>query len=122
MAQNSFAMKGWAVTLVSAILLVAYEIAGWQYLLIALLPAFVFWGYDAFYLRRERLFICHYDFIRSQSKEDWQENPFSLDISPHKNTVNNWFKTCWSCSIAWLYLPMIFLILAVTFYTAYFID
>lgn len=116
MAQNSFTMKGWAVTLVSAILVVAREVAGWEYLLIALLPAFVFWGFDAFYLRRERLFRNLYDHARLQSDVEWQTDPFTLDIGPYSKNVKGWFRTCWSQSVVWLYSVMVLLIIGTTIY------
>ena len=51
MGRNSFAYKGWAVTLVSAIFALAAKEGNPQYLLIALLPSFAFWGLDGYYLR-----------------------------------------------------------------------
>ena len=117
MAQNSFMMKGWAVTLVSAILVVAHEVAGWEYLLVALLPALVFWGFDAFYLRRERLFIALYDVVRSQSDAEWNEDPFTFGTDTRADGVDGWFRVCRSRSVVWLYLPMVFLIVGMTVYT-----
>lgn len=118
MAQNSFTMRGWAVTLVSAILVVAHEIAGWEYLLIALLPAFLFWGFDAYYLRWERLFRKLYDKVRLQSETEWNADPFTLDAYALKKDVKSWFATCWASCISWLYIPLIVLIVTATLYTA----
>jgi hypothetical protein len=120
MAQNSFAMKGWAVTLVSAILVVGHEIAGWEYLLIALLPAFVFWGYDAYYLRQEKLFRMLYDEIRMQPDEVWKINRFTVDARHHSQATKSWFRMCRSSSVVWLYLPIVILIIFVTIYTAHY--
>lgn len=118
MAQNSFTMKGWAVTLVSAILVVAHEIGGWQYLLIALLPAFVFWGFDAYYLSLERMFRELYEEVRLQGETEWTKDPFRLDPYKMREKVDNWLDTCWSNCVVWLYLPMVILILLATIYTA----
>ena len=46
MSQNSFAIKGWAITLVSAILVVTHEFKDFRFVLIALLPAIVFWSLE----------------------------------------------------------------------------
>jgi len=118
MAQNSFVMKGWAVTLVSAILVVAHKVAGWEYLLVALLPTFVFWGFDAFYLRQERLFRSLYDAVRRMGPDTWENERFSLDPAPHSKGVSGWLRLCWSRSVVWLYGPMVLLIASVAFYTA----
>ncbi|WP_130411166.1 hypothetical protein [Fluviicoccus keumensis] len=61
MANNSFLVKGWSLTLVAAIFAVAAQGNTWGLVWTALLPAFVFWGLDAFYLRQERLFRHLYD-------------------------------------------------------------
>lgn len=118
MASNSFAIKGWTITLVSAILVVAHEIAGWPYLLIALIPAIVFWGLDAYYLRLERIFRKLYDTIRLQQYNEWGKDPFTFDISTMRNQVKNWFVTCWATCNWLLYVPLIITIAVVTLYTA----
>ncbi len=118
LAQNSFTIKGWAVALVSAILVVAHEIAGWPYLLIALLPAIVFWGFDAYYLRQEKLYRALHNVVRFQSQVDWEQNPFALDANLHSKDVKSWISICLCQTVAWLYIPMLLLIIAVTIYSA----
>jgi hypothetical protein len=56
LANNSFLLKGWSVTLVAAILALTVQDPGIYTMLIALFPALVFWGLDAFYLAQERHF------------------------------------------------------------------
>ncbi len=51
---NSFMIKGWAVTLVSAIF--ALSIENHKFSFIALFPILLFWWLDAFFLYQERLF------------------------------------------------------------------
>jgi hypothetical protein len=53
MGTNSFLVKGWAITLIVASLL----ITGSSYHhYVALLPWFLFWVYDAYFLRMEKLY------------------------------------------------------------------
>jgi hypothetical protein len=56
LAGNSFLIKGWAVTLVSAILGFALKDAGAtaQLAYLALVPILLFWGLDGYYLAAER--------------------------------------------------------------------
>lgn len=56
MAQNSFTIKGWAVTLVAALLALSNKDSDRGFALYALYPAIAFWGLDAYYLMQERLF------------------------------------------------------------------
>lgn len=51
---HSFMIKGWAVTLVSAIF--ALSIENHKFSFIALFPILLFWWLDAFFLYQERLF------------------------------------------------------------------
>lgn len=56
MASNSFALKGWAVTLVAGIFALASKETDKIYFLIAYAPIAFFWFLDSFYLLQERLF------------------------------------------------------------------
>ena len=50
MANNSFMLKGWAVTLVAGIFVLAGKDTDKLYFLVAYIPAIVFWVLDAYYL------------------------------------------------------------------------
>jgi hypothetical protein len=60
MANNSFLIKGWAVTLVVISLL--FRGAYYHYL-IALIPWGIFWIYDAYFLRLEKLYRELYNWL-----------------------------------------------------------
>lgn len=69
MAKNSFALKGWAVTLVAGIFALASKDADKLFCLIAYAPILVFWGLDAYYLLQERLYRTLYNKVRVMSEE-----------------------------------------------------
>jgi len=69
MAQNSFALKGWVVTLISGIFLLATKDANSLFFLIAYVPIFLFWIIDSYYLQLERKFRKKYDLIRKLTIE-----------------------------------------------------
>ena len=50
MANNSFMLKGWAVTLVAGIFALAGKDTDKLYFLVTYVPVLVFWGLDAYYL------------------------------------------------------------------------
>ena len=61
MNSNSFAIKGWMVTIVSALLALYANSNNEIFMFIAIVPTFIFWLLDAFYLAQERRFRCLYD-------------------------------------------------------------
>ncbi|HWM26259.1 MAG TPA: hypothetical protein VNP98_15700 [Chthoniobacterales bacterium] len=56
MASNSFLIKGWSVTLGTAVLGFSVKENNWAMALVALIPTGSFWALDAYYLGLERLF------------------------------------------------------------------
>ena len=66
MANNSFVIKGWCVTLVAGLLALSAKDSNHTLVFIAYLPLLMMWGMDAFYLRQERLYRQLYDECRAQ--------------------------------------------------------
>jgi hypothetical protein len=75
---NSFLMKGWALTVVSAILGFAVSAASRGMSLVALATIASFWVLDAYLLRHERLFRKLYDAV---SKRDTTVPRFSMSTA-----------------------------------------
>ena len=57
---NSFMIKGWAITICTVVFTVAGTWKEPVIALVALVPVFVFWVLDSFYLANERCFVCLY--------------------------------------------------------------
>lgn len=120
MAQNSFTIKSWAITLISAILVLAFTTDSCcRYLLVALIPTFTFWGLDAYYLRREILFRKLYDSVRITQVDNENLERFSMNTKSYETEVSTWWRTCWSETIVWLYAPITLIILITTFVCEY---
>lgn len=81
MASNSFALKGWAVTLVAALFALASKDANPIYYLITYIPILVFWGLDAYYLSQERKFRWLYNKVRKMAEDQIDFN-MSTAIKP----------------------------------------
>jgi hypothetical protein len=64
MGVNSFLLKGWSVTLISALFALSVSKATVSFVCIALLPCIVFWALDGYFLWQERLFRALYDDVR----------------------------------------------------------
>src|SRR5215207_8130177 len=78
MGNNSFLIKGWSITLVSAIFVIAFQSKDKIIAIWTLFPAIIFWLLDGFYLWQERLLRCLYDHVR---KLDEKKIDFSMDTS-----------------------------------------
>lgn len=80
MAQNSFMIKGWLITLVAVILALLPENVNTRGVcIIVFLITFCFWYLDAFYLRLERLYRWKYEWVIAKRCET---NEFCYDLNP----------------------------------------
>ena len=87
MAGNLFLLKGWSITLISALFALAAKDANQFYIVIAYFPLFIFWSLDGYFLSQERRFRALYDHVR---KLDESQIDFSMDTrlfaSDERNT------------------------------------
>ena len=56
LSQNSFLLKGWSVVLISALFALSAGDSNPAFIVLAYIPAFIFWGLDGYFLREERKF------------------------------------------------------------------
>lgn len=78
MATTSFLLKGWAITIVGALLALAFKEINRRYLCISAIVLLLFWLLDAIYLAQERNFVRLYDKVR-RLRDD--EVDFSMDAN-----------------------------------------
>lgn len=104
-AVNSFALKGWAVTLVAGIFALSSKDADKMYFLVAYIPIVVFWFLDAYYLLQERLFRSLYCKVRKLGES---EIDFSMDTSlpEFKLPQNNYLSCLISKTELGFYFPL----------------
>jgi hypothetical protein len=105
MSNNSFILKGWNVTISTAILALLVGIPNPLFIVIALFSSLAFWGLDAYYLREERLFrLLYEDLQRSMiTKKTKKIELFDLSTKKYELQVPSWFRTLWSKSILGLH-------------------
>lgn len=104
MANTSFIIKGWTLTLTTALLITSPAELKFVIHIIAILMIILFWNLDAFYLRQERLFRRLYDKVRIDPST---VEPFSMStkdvMKDEKNILGVMFsRTEWP-----LYLTLI---------------
>jgi hypothetical protein len=91
MATNSFLVKGWSVTLLSAIFAIAASKDGLhQIVWVGFVPLVMFWMLDGFFLRQERLYRKLWDRVRAQAQE--MPTDFSMDTSAVAADVQSWLQ------------------------------
>ena len=111
MASNSFRLKEWTVVLVSAILIFAAREDSGEAALIGLLPAAVFWGLDAYFLRRERLYRALYDHVRMLEPH---EIDLGMDTDMFAGKKLRWHRSLISRTLLPYYLAVAIAVVAVS--------
>lgn len=112
MANNSFLIKGWAMTLMSALIAFGKDsILGNMnnsYYLIMIIGVLIpFWILDAYYLRQERIFIRIYNQAIADPKALSRTR---FDLKPTSTAADRMIATMFSKSLFWFYVPFIVLI------------
>lgn len=105
MNQNSFQIKGWMITIVSALLALYARSEKKLYIFIAIVPAIVFWFLDAYYLQQERRFRGVYNDVADLSAENNRVNvrEFEMPIQKYKGGKYCYFRGLFSKTIFPLY-------------------
>jgi hypothetical protein len=99
MANNSFMLKGWLISLIAVVLalskdsLLTCDLK--LILLILCFPIIIFWYLDAFFLHREKCYRELYDWV-IKNRMSSTENLYSLDFRPHKKKVKSIFRVMFS--------------------------
>jgi hypothetical protein len=140
---NSFMIKGWTITIVTAILAYATNTKDANITLMALIPICMFWILDSIFLANERCFISLYNACiidnkltvenrhllrkyRVETAENKSSNskdskifivlPFSMNFIQFRQIKrNNWFNVAFSSTILWYYI-ILFVVTFVLFF------
>jgi len=111
MAQNSFMIKGWTITLVVA----TFLLKGTKlHVLIAFVPLVVFWFLDAYFLQQEKMYRKLYEWvINNRLKTD--EYLFNMNTDRFKDQVDSIKKVMFSITLKWFYGSLLILTIIYTF-------
>jgi hypothetical protein len=108
MASNSFLVKGWCITLVSAVFVLSGKDANTMFIAIAFFPVLMFWILDAYFLRQERLFRKLYDKVRTTNEDAID---FSMNTTPFTAEVASWLQVAFSQTLILFYGAIVVAIL-----------
>lgn len=112
MNSNSFMIKGWTITLISALFALAAKDASRPYVLIAYIPLPMFWLLDAFFLGKERQYRALYEHVRVL---DEKQIDFSMDTKPFESGNRTWCAAAFSRTIGVFYGFLLLVTLTVMF-------
>ncbi len=104
MNANSFQLKGWMITIVSALIALYVSTERGLYIFVAVLPVILFWSLDAYYLKQENLYRKLYQDIVNNN------NVTLFDMNTNRYEVC-YFKVFWSKTIVGLYFSIAILLL-----------
>lgn len=114
MAGNLFFLRGWTITLIAALLALFIKGTNSEYVIYFLLVLIlVFWILDGYFLSQERLFRALYNHVR---KLDEKEIDFSMNTSEYnEDKRNGWLRSMFSSTLLFFYLPLVGVMLLVTY-------
>ena len=93
MNSNSFLVKGWAITLVSALFALAAKDANINYVLISYFVIPVFWFLDGFFIATEKQYRELYNEVRQKNETDID---FDMNASSFNTGKNTWLSGVFS--------------------------
>lgn len=93
MNSNSFLIKGWAITLVSALFALAAKDANVNYVLVSYIIIPVFWLLDGFYISQERQYR---DLYKEVAAKPENEIDFNMDASAYRKGNRTWLAGVFS--------------------------
>lgn len=99
MATNSFIIKGWCITIVSTLFVLAEKDTNQKFVIISWLPIIAFWVLNSYFLKIEREYRVLYDGVRKGNVED-----FSMDTKGYRICITD---TMFSFPILIFYLTLV---------------
>ena len=93
MNSNSFLIKGWTITIVSALFALAAQDSNLKFVIVAYIALPVFWILDGFFIAIEKRYRNLYSEV-AQKKEE--EIDFSMDCSKFIKNDTTWFAGVFS--------------------------
>lgn len=112
MNSNSFLIKGWAITLVSALFALAAKDANFKFVIISYIPIVIFWILDGFYISQERQYRDLYKEVAAKAENAID---FNMDASGFCKGDRIWVAGVFSKTLLPFYGTSIVITLIVMF-------
>ena len=112
MNSNSFLLKGWAVTIVSALFALSKKDTDSRLLIVAFISIVTFWILDSYFLSQERQYRELYDEV---VKIEENLIDFSMNAKGYDKGKNKWICSLFSTTLMIFYMFLILIVLIVKF-------
>ena len=109
---NSFLIKGWSVTLVSALFALAADKANLKFVLIAYIPVLILWGLDGFFLSQEKQYRKLYEEVAAKKEDDID---FNLNATKFNTADQSWFSSTFTKTLVPFHGALLSAVVLVTF-------
>jgi hypothetical protein len=109
---NSFLLKGWTVTIISALFVFAASVNNIKYFTIPLVSIIIFWFLDGYYLSLERQYRELYNVVR---KKDENQIDFDLNARSYNKGKNSFLPCTFSKTLLTFYGVLLFITLIIIF-------
>jgi hypothetical protein len=104
MAGNLFFLRGWTITLITALLALFIKGNSPDYVFIIYFLIIIFWILDGYFLSQERLFRALYNHVRTLDEKNIN---FSMNTDEYKkDKKNRWLNAMFSCTLLVFYLSL----------------
>ena len=107
MANNSFLIKGWAITLIVGTLLLKNSR---EQSFLAFIPLIVFWYLDAYFLWQERMYRKLYNWVITNRLKS-RKMLFDMNATRFIKDVDSKIKIMFSITLRWFYLSILIVLL-----------
>lgn len=113
---NSYQIKGWAITIVAAVLALYASTQKTDFILVGIFPTLIFWLMDAYCLTQERKFRGLYNDVARISKRPKKLKSFEMNPDLYSKGKYRYWNVFWSKTIWIVYLLMIIFLILVFIY------
>lgn len=111
MAQNGFMLKGWSVTLISALIAAGMASGSTGMLWLALFPAIAFWILDGYYLAQERIFRDLYDDMRLRT-DSVGDDAYAMKRELGAESTKSWVSAVFSTTVGGFHASVVILLIS----------
>lgn len=112
MSTNSFLIKGWAITIISALFIFSDNKMNERVLAIAILAMVVFWYLNGFFLHQERKFRALYDKVRKLPEN---QIDFSMKTDEFKDEKYSLISGIFGKTVWPLYVAIILMVIIIQY-------
>lgn len=117
MAQNSFLLKGWVISILAVVLAIMKDFHDPIYLsLIMLIPLISFWYLDAFFLQTEKIYRKMYEWVLEKRSQEDFSRLYDLDPKHFKENIDSKWKIMLSPSLRVFYGIPLLIVIAIFVY------